>query len=201
MNTIIVFPKGRLYTQLAEKIELPDIDKTRQYYWKDFFGTGVDLFVAKPKAIPQLLDSGLCHYGFCGKDIMLESLVSGDTVNEICDTGLNKINIVLAAKKGEDYIPKGRPIICASEFPNIAGMHFMKSGLSHYILDTGGSTEGYPYIGADCIIDVCETGTTIESNGLEIKEVITESSTAFYGRSDAKEVEQIKKLYSIWKLS
>lgn len=207
-RTVIVLPKGRLYGQLMEMfkkigIALPDVDKIRQYYWKGYFADGIDLFIAKPKAIPQLLDSGLCQYGFCGRDIMLESLVltnnGNDTIKEMCDTNLNKISIVLAAKKGEGFIPKNRPIICASEFPNIAGMHFMKSGLSHYILDTGGSTEGYPYIGADCIVDVCETGTTIESNGLEIKEVVTESSTVFYGRSDARPLDivgKIKELFS-----
>lgn len=188
---ILAFPKGRLYKQLAELMkgigfELPDVESTRQYHYKDFFAEGVDLFVAKPKAIPQLLESGLCQYGFCGQDIMLESLVPKNTVEELANTHLNSIRIVLAAKKGGEFIPKKRPVICASEFPNIASRYFTDKGLSHYILDTGGSTEGYPFIGADCIVDVCETGVTLEKNGLEIKEVLAESSTAFFGRTDHK---------------
>ena len=193
-RTIIAFPKGRLYGQLKETLKqvgttIPDATESRQYYYKDYFGEGIDLFIAKPKAIPQLLESGLCQYGYCGKDIMLESLVMAgkktSDVVELLDTKLNAIDIVLASKKGEDFIPKDRPIICASEFPNIASRYFTSKGLSHYVLDTGGSTEGYPYIGADCIVDVCETGATIESNGLEIKEVIDKSSTRLYGMKDA----------------
>lgn len=180
----IALPKGRLYHQLSEMfsklgIQLPQ--ETRQYFFKDFFGKDINLFIAKPKAIPQLLESNLCQYGFCGSDLMKESMV--DT-NLMVSTDFNSIDIVLATKRNYSF-PKNRPVICATEFPNISSSYFSTKGIPHYILQTGGGTEGYSDIGADCIIDICETGDTLRQNNLEIKEYLAKSSTCLYSSLSA----------------
>lgn len=55
---ILVIPKGRLYKHIKELflskgISLPDAD-TRQYFYPDW-SKDCALFIAKPKAVPQLI--------------------------------------------------------------------------------------------------------------------------------------------------
>lgn len=171
-NITIAVPKGRLYNDLKEFLAKMDIhlpEENRQYFYKDFFGHGINLFIAKPRSIPQLLDSGLCQFGFCGRDIM-ENYNKGctDKIIPFINTKLNTVNVVYAVKANHDLTTLKRPIICATEYPVIAEKYLVKQkGMSVYILDTTGATKGYVHIGADCIIDVCESGETIKANNLE----------------------------------
>ena len=195
----IAIPKGRLIRGIrevftAQGIELPNDE--RKYFYKDFFGKGVNLFIAKPKAIPQLLESGMCHFGFCGRDIMEDFssvLQESGKISLLKETHQNEVDMVFAVNQNTFFNCLHRPIICATEFPNVAAKYLIgKKGLSAYILNTTGSTEGYIHVGADCIIDVCETGETIKANGLVIKDVLFKTSTCLYGVSDIEVPDVIK---------
>ena len=72
----------------------------------------------------------------------------------------------------------------------------------HYILNTAGSTEGYVEIGADCIIDVVDTGKSLEANGLYINKVLFNSDTCLFTHGalvDSMYPECVEKLY--WHLT
>lgn len=185
----IAIPKGRLFNSVINTI-IRNCDDTppiydRKYFYKDFFGKDINLFIAKPKAIPQLLESGLCDFGFCGYDIMMEYMVDPSVVKEYADLDFNKIKIIIATEPNKEILRLDRPLICATEFPNIASKYLTDRKISHYILNTVGCTEGYSFIGADCIVDVYETGETLSANGLIIRDTICESSTRLFGRTDA----------------
>lgn len=185
----LVIPKGRLYDGIAklflEKgIELPSKD-SRAYFFPKYFGD-CNLFIAKPKSVPQLINSGLCEFGFCGRDIVADSDYSDnnfvtDKINLIYDININTINIVIASKNEELVTKLNKPLIIATEYPIMASKVFTMKGIPHYIISTGGSTEGYTHIGADCILDVCETGETLIANGLHINESVMVSSTCLFG--------------------
>lgn len=196
MEITIAVPKGRLYKGIKEylkkiNIELPE--ETRQYYYKDYFAPGVNLFIAKPKSIPQLLESGLCQFGFCGRDIIEN--YDNFPVYMLANTWLNHVDMVFAVKANHDLSKLNRPIICATEYPVVAEKYLVRQlGKSVYILDTTGATEGYVHIGADCIIDVCETGKTIKANGLKIEKTIFQSATCLYGIPGIETPEVIKQI-------
>lgn len=177
----LVLPTGRLYLQLMEFIKTPlPAPATRQYFFDDVFDD-CNIFFAKPRSIPQLLQSKLCEFGFVGKDVMEDSLI--DCVDELYDTGLNPVDVVLAINK--DYkIPTNKPAIVASEYENIASDYFTKKGTPHYILKTGGSTEGYIKIGANYVIDITETGETLKANNLTIIDTLFRSTTRLYAHKD-----------------
>jgi ATP phosphoribosyltransferase len=62
----------------------------------------------------------------------------------------------------------------ATKYPRTAAAHFAKQGVQVEIVDVQGSVELAPLTGlADVIVDVVETGTTLASNGLEVKEEIS----------------------------
>ena len=65
----------------------------------------------------------------------------------------------------------------ATKYPHITMDHFTARGIPVEIIPLSGSIELAPLIGlADRIVDVVETGRTLKENGLEVLEVIAESS-------------------------
>ena len=65
----------------------------------------------------------------------------------------------------------------ATKYPRITMDHFNSRGIPVEIIPLSGSIELAPLIGlADRIVDVVETGRTLKENGLEILEVIAETS-------------------------
>lgn len=200
-DVTIVIPKGRLFRYMREIFAKQDIELPsdgRKYFYKDFFEKGVNLFIAKPRAIPQLLESGMCQFGFCGKDIMEDfSSVKQEEgkITILKNTHQNEVDMVFAVNPNVDFNNLHRPIICATEFPNVAAKYLIeKKGLSTYILNTTGSTEVYVHVGADCIIDVCETGETIKANGLVVKDILFKTSTCLYGVNNIEQPAVIKQL-------
>lgn len=182
----IAIPKGRLFNQLNDlifeksnhEIKLPFDRDNRSYYVPDFMND-CNLFLAKPKSIPYLINSKFCEFGITGFDLMNNTDFT-DKIYEIKDLGLNKVSMVLASKFKE-LKKVSRPLIVATEFEVVADKYFNNLGSPYYILPTFGSTEGYADLGADAIIDVCETGKTLKENGLNINDILFETSTRIFG--------------------
>jgi ATP phosphoribosyltransferase len=96
------------------------------------------------------------------------------------DLGLNRVRIVVAtpaAKAGILDAPPPRPLVVATEYPNVAERWMMARGLAHVVLRSHGSTEAYLPDIADVIIDCVETGATLAANGLVGVEELFDSST------------------------
>jgi ATP phosphoribosyltransferase len=65
----------------------------------------------------------------------------------------------------------------ATKYPRIAMDYYNARSIPVEIIQLSGSIELAPLIGlADRIVDLVETGRTLKENGLEVLEVITESS-------------------------
>jgi ATP phosphoribosyltransferase len=87
--------------------------------------------------------------------------------------------VVAGAKRhsGEGSAPTPPTIRIATKYPHITMNYFNARGIPVEIIPLSGSIELAPLIGlADRIVDVVETGRTLKENGLEVLEVITESS-------------------------
>ena len=81
-------------------------------------------------------------------------------------------------KKGEKLDLDKPDIKVASKMVNITKRYFEERAVSVDIIKLYGSIELAPIIGlADMIVDVVETGATMEQNGLEVVEDIMTSST------------------------
>ena len=73
----------------------------------------------------------------------------------------------------------------ATKYPRVAAAHFLERGVSVEVVRLAGSVELAPSLGlADCIVDVVETGRTLEENGLEaVEEVATSSARLIVNRA------------------
>jgi ATP phosphoribosyltransferase len=90
--------------------------------------------------------------------------------------GICKVSIGM--RKGEKLDLNKPELKVASKMVNITKRYFEERAVSVDIIKLYGSIELAPLIGlADMIVDVVETGATMEQNGLEVVEDIMTSST------------------------
>jgi ATP phosphoribosyltransferase len=126
------------------------------------------------RAIPPS-DAG---YGraMAGLDVLMES---GADVVQPLGLKFGYCRIAVAAQKGvKSLAGSDLPTVrVATKYPNITMDFFNSRGIPVEIIPLNGSIELAPLVGlADRIVDLVESGQTLKENGLEIVEVIAESS-------------------------
>lgn len=191
MNTLVL-PTGRLYSTLFDYfqkklgITLPKIEARKYFYPNYIKDKNINLFLAKPKSIANIVGCGYADFGICGEDIILNSQYKNEL--EIISTLDNfKVRISLCSRKTkEELFSLKRPILVATEYDLIATEYFEKTSHPYYIFQTFGSTEGYVDLqNVDCIIDIVQTGESLKANNISELEVIAESSTVLIKRKDS----------------
>jgi len=132
------------------------------------------LFV-KDMDVPTYVEYGVADCGIAGRDVLLEV---GSDVFEPLDLGFGQCRLQVAVPAGSPFAPDGASTLrVASKYAGVAARHFRARGISVEVVKLAGSVEIAPGLGlADCIVDVVETGRTLQENGLEIVETVAESS-------------------------
>lgn len=135
------------------------------------------LFV-KDADVPTYVEYGVADCGIAGRDVLLES---GSDVLEPVDLGFGRCRLVVAAPSGPQFAPDRTSLVrVATKYPRVTTAHFLGRGLAVEVVRLAGSVEIAPGLGlADCIVDVVETGRTLLENGLEVNEIVAESSARF----------------------
>jgi ATP phosphoribosyltransferase len=176
----LAIPKGRLEAPvlglLADAGYPMSLASERDYRLRAPEGIAARRF--KPRSIPELVDLGAMDLGFTGLDVTREA--GGERAVPVVDLGLNRVQIVVATpveKTGILDAPPRRPLVVATEYPDLAEAWMMARGLAHVVLHTHGSTEAYLPDLADVIVDCVETGATLAANGLTAVETLFESTT------------------------
>lgn len=134
---------------------------------------GLRFLFVKDMDVPTYVEYGAADCGIAGRDVLLES---GSDVYEPLDLGFGRCRLVVARPRAS--VRKAvSSIRVATKYPRVAAGHFLESGLSAEVVKLSGSVELAPALGlADCIVDIVETGRTLEENGLVAVEEIVESS-------------------------
>ena len=128
----------------------------------------------KPADVPVYVEHGIADCGVVGRDILLES--EADLLLPL-DLGIARCRMVVAAAEPEVMRGDFGMLRVATKYANVASNYFGARGIPVEIIPLSGSIELAPLIGlADRIVDLVETGRTLKDNGLEILEVIAESS-------------------------
>lgn len=137
---------------------------------------GLRFLFVKDMDVPTYVEYGVADCGVAGRDVLLEA---GSDVLEPLDLGFGRCRLVAARLRGSglDY-HQASTIRVATKYPRVTAAHFLERGVSAEVVRLAGSVEIAPGLGlADCIVDVVETGRTLEENGLEVLEEVA-SSTA-----------------------
>lgn len=128
----------------------------------------LEVVLAKANDVITYVEHGVCDMGVVGKDTIIE--MQGKFF-ELVDLGFGRCKFALATKKGSDFY-SGFGVKCiATKYPNVARRFFEGKGMDVDIVKIEGSVELAPLLGlADGIVDIVETGVTLQENGLEVVE-------------------------------
>ena len=130
----------------------------------------------KPGDVPTYVEYGVADAGVCGRDVLIEAKAD---VHEPLDLKFGYCKIAVAGRKevvGQDYNLLAT-VRVATKYPNIATEYFHRKGIPIETIYLSGSVELAPILGlSDRIVDLVETGRTLKENGLEVIDVITETT-------------------------
>jgi ATP phosphoribosyltransferase len=174
----IAIAKGRLQEEALELLTSAGLGfssetlSSRRLAVEDESGRYCLIFV-KPADVPVYVEHGIADCGIVGRDVLLES--DADLLQPL-SLNIGACRIVVAAKDDTPLRQLGM-LRVATKYPRIAAQHFGARGVAVDIIKLSGSVELAPVLGlADCIVDLVETGKTLQENGLGIIEVITDSA-------------------------
>ncbi|HKR15712.1 MAG TPA: ATP phosphoribosyltransferase [Pyrinomonadaceae bacterium] len=131
------------------------------------------LFV-KPADVPVYVEHGIADCGVVGRDVLLES--EADLLLPL-DLGIARCRMVVAAADADVLTRAVGMLRVATKYEQIAASHFGARGMPVEIIKLSGSVELAPALGlADLIVDLVETGRTLQENGLTVVEEIALST-------------------------
>ena len=136
----------------------------------------IRFFLVKPADVPTYVEYGAADIGIVGKDTLLEE---GRNLYEVLDLGFAKCRMCVAGPKelmGKlDSIPNKR---VATKYPHVAREYFERvKKESIEIIKLNGSVELAPLVGlSEVIVDIVESGKTLQENGLAVLETISDVS-------------------------
>ena len=135
---------------------------------------GLRFLFVKDMDVPTYVEHGVADCGIAGRDVLLEM---EPDVYEPVDLGFGRCRLVVARPRGAADATGAATVRVATKYPRVASAHFLGRGRSVDVVRLAGSVELAPGLGlADCIVDVVETGRTLEENGLEAVEEVAASS-------------------------
>ena len=186
----IALPKGRLQKQVLERFAAAGIvpeeepGSSRRLIVPALAGksgvAGARFVLLKDGDVPLYVERGTADLGVCGLDQLLES--GADLLSPI-DLGFGRCRLCLAAPRrnglgidttdpfaslSETAAP-GRSLRVATKYPRLAARAFARRGMPVDLVRLSGSVELAAVAGlADAIVDLVETGRTLEENGLAV---------------------------------
>jgi ATP phosphoribosyltransferase len=173
---VVAVPKGRVLEQLAPRLNAAGLDgdvllgADRRLIREDL-QNGLRYLLLKPDDVPTYVEYGAADVGIVGRDVLLEREYD---LYAPLDLGIGRCRMMVAGLPDCPYpTARGRTIRVATKFPNVAAQHFVAKGQPVEILFVQGSVELAPLTGlSDCIVDLVESGKTLERNGLSEIELV-----------------------------
>jgi ATP phosphoribosyltransferase len=180
-----VIPKGSLEAQTLALLEAADIRLVRPSE-RDYHGTSddprIDRFsLLRPQEIPRYVEEGFFDLGLTGLDWIEET---GAKVEVVAELPYSKTSvgagarIVLAVSEasgieGVDQIEPESKV--STEYPNLTTRYFDEKGIPVKVFLSYGATEAKVPEIVDAIVEVTETGSTLQRHGMRIIATILEA--------------------------
>ncbi|WP_312355503.1 ATP phosphoribosyltransferase [Aminipila sp.] len=170
----VALPKGRLGDKVYKMFEAagypcPSMDDNNRKLIFENQGAGVRYFWVKPSDVSIYVERGAADIGVAGKDILMEYCPD---VYELLDLNVGKCRMAVAGKK--DFKDNStKTLRVATKFKNIAREYYSRQCRDIDIIKLNGSIELAPILNlSDVIVDIVETGTTLNENDLQAFETI-----------------------------
>lgn len=170
----VALPKGRLGENVYEIFakagySCPSILENNRKLIFESEENGIRYFWVKPSDVAIYVERGAADIGVAGKDILMEY---EPDVYELSDLNMGRCRMCVAGLKGfRDNT--ARTLRVATKFPNIAKQYYSTQSRQIDIIKLNGSIELAPILKmSDVIVDIVETGTTLNENNLAVLEEI-----------------------------
>ncbi len=168
----VAISKGRVAKVLAEIgsrkdncLEILSKESRKLSFYDEKYD--ITYMLVKPADLPKYLEYGAADIGIVGNDVLLES---GIKAIEVMELNIGKCVMAFAGMKDNEFHLDDRTRI-ATKYPNITKGYLDEKGLHCEIIKLEGSVELAPVLGlSDVIVDIVETGATLEANGLVVYE-------------------------------
>jgi ATP phosphoribosyltransferase len=188
----------------------------------------IEIKVLRPQEIPVFVSEGLQDIGITGEDWVKENRADVEILQNLEYGKIRLVIAVpkeIAQKDMNEYMEyvwsQGKNFRVSTEYLNIASEYLKaqpnykkRFGNQDPILVTPwwkkgdnsrakiflsfGATEAKPPENSDCIMDVTETGTTLEANGLKIIDTVLRSAaTLIANKKSLEDPEKREKIYDI----
>ena len=189
----IALPKGRLLPEAIKLFEATGIEgleglmESRRLLCEDVTGA-YRFMVLRPADIPTYVEYGATDMGVVGKDILLEE---ERDVYEPLDLKFGACRLVVAQPKNlqQRWTPGGfSSVRVATKYPKLAERYFSQHGVQVEIIRLSGSIELAPLVGlCERIVDLVDTGRTLQENDLEeVEEIATATARLIVNRAALK---------------
>jgi ATP phosphoribosyltransferase len=120
--------------------------------------------------VASYVEHGAAQVGIVGLDVLREE---PRDLYEPLDLGIGVCRVIVAWPRDAKPLPQGVAPRVATKYLALAANHFAAKGIPAEIIPLHGSIEVAPSLGlADAIVDITETGKTLEANGLVIEEEV-----------------------------
>lgn len=176
----IALAKGRLASDTVKILEKCDVDcselkeDSRKLIYYDRT-SGYRFLLVKPSDVPVYVEHGVADIGVAGKDTLLEV---NAPLYEMLDLGLGKCRLcVCGFTNNKKRAITTANLRVATKYPHIAYEYYAQRGETVEIIKLNGSIEIAPLLGlSDVIVDIVESGRTLEENGLGVLEEVCHCS-------------------------
>ncbi len=189
----IALPKGRVLRVVAPLFGKAGADASAlladdRTLVRESPAAGLRFLLLKPDDVPTYVEYGAADLGVCGRDVLMERTCD---LYQPLDLGIGICRMVVAGVRGRPA-PSGVPRV-ATKYPRIAAEHFARRGVQADVVYVQGSVELAPITGlADLIVDLVETGATLEQNGLEERELVARVSSVLVANRAAYKLRQAR---------
>src|SRR5512145_749748 len=176
----VAVPKGRLLEEASALFERALgvspralLSGTRRLA-ADAPEVGLRFISIRAADVASYVEHGAAAVGIVGLDILREDPVD---LYEPLDLGIGRCRVIVARPKGARPLPRGVAPRVATKYVSLAARHFARKGIPAEIIPLHGSIEVAPSLAlSDAIVDITETGATLEANGLVIEEEVLDVS-------------------------
>jgi ATP phosphoribosyltransferase len=182
----LAIPKGRLETRVVSLLSTCGFAvsfEDRRLVTEDRVGQ-LRCLLVKNSDLPTYVHHGIAGLGVCGSDVIYES---AHQFVELLRFPFGGTRMCLAGRHDNQMPPAHGTIRVATKFPRFARDFFHARGIPVDLIKLDGSVELAPVLGlAPYIVDLVETGSTLEANGLAVIDELAEvhvaliANTAFY---------------------
>ena len=183
-NTLILaLPKGRVYEDFVPLLQesqfaIQDDPKKSRKMLLDTKHPEVKVLIIRGWDVPTYITSGAAHLGVVGKDILMEK--EEEEFVELNDLAIGKCRLSLAGHS--DLLAGSNRLKIATKYPKSSTKFMNSIGIQAEIIYLNGAQEIAPTLGlSDAIIDLVDTGKTLQENGLKEIKTIADISTRLIG--------------------